>query len=385
MKAASAHTLESDPYRAGIELADALKGIDPEVVLLFPTILYEGSPELTEALYDVLGERVLLLGATGDGFFETQRTADIGASALALSSGGTARFHISRANGVREDPRAATARCLRDLRESMAPGGPDLVVLFSDFRTDGSAIEAAIRDTLQVPVVGGLAGDNNLRMERCFVYANRDVLSDSVAALGIKGPLRFEIRIAHELRPVGHTGVVTASSSTRLQAIDGLGAMQFIEREIGRPVTKVDQGIVTFNVLDRDTHHAKYLRSIVPDSSAADGGLSLFGNVPEGARVQVCLAQPDDIVGEVSRIADEVGAATFQPEAALIVSCSGRKHLLGNRIEHEAKEIVDARGGKIALAGFPSFGEIGPVKAEGRYSETFFHNMTYVLLLLGQG
>lgn len=38
MRAVSAHTLESDPYRAGIQLADAVKGIEPEVVFLFPTI-----------------------------------------------------------------------------------------------------------------------------------------------------------------------------------------------------------------------------------------------------------------------------------------------------------------------------------------------------------
>jgi hypothetical protein len=383
MKAVSAHTLESDPYRAGIQLADAVKRIEPEVVFLFPTIFYEGSKEMTEAIYDVLGDRVTLIGATGDGFFEATRTADFGASALALSSGGGVKWKVAKRSGARGDTVGAVTACLTELREAMA-GGPDLVILFCDFRADGSAVEAAIRGVMDdVPVVGGLAGDNNMRMERCFTYANREALEDSVVALGIKGAIRFDIRVAHELRPVGHVGVVTSAEGTRLRLIDDVGAMAFVEREIGRPVTKVDQGIVTFNVLDRDTFHTKYLRSIVPDSGAADGGLSLFGGVPQGARVQVCIAQPDDIVGEVRRIADDLGASPFRAEAALIVSCAGRKHLLGNRIEHEANEVTRARSGDIALAGFPSFGEIGPVKIEGKYTDTFFHNMTYVLLLLG--
>jgi hypothetical protein len=381
MKALSAHTLELDPYRAGVELADALKGIEPEVVLLFSTIYYGDSPELTEALYDVLGPRLVLIGATGDGFFEKHRAADVGASAIGLSSGGRVRWHVASARGVREDSGGATRKCLTELRETLGPGGPDLVLLFADFHGDGSAIEAAIHATVKVPVVGGFAGDNNMKMERCFTYANRAVLDDGVVALGIKGAFAFDIHVAQDLRPVGRTGLVTDSGRTRLRQVDDGGAMAFIERELGRPVTTVDQGIVTLNVLEHGAT-AKYLRSIVPDSAAADGGLSLFGGIPVGTRIQVCLAHPDDIIAEVYRVAAQVNASSFEPVAAIVVSCAGRKHLLGNRIEHEARAVVEARG-SLALAGFPSFGEIGPVKVEGVFSDTFFHNMTYILLLLG--
>jgi hypothetical protein len=385
MKALSATTLEMDPYRAGIELADAVKGIDPEVVLLFSTIHYQGSPELTEAIYDVLDPRVLLVGGTGDGIFETTCTADVGASALALSSGGAVRWSVASTTGVTADARGATTRCLTDLREQMGPGGPDLVILLSDFHADGTAIEQAIHSVLRCPVVGGLVGDNNMSMEKCFTYVNRNVVADGAVALGMKGDFRYEIRVAHELRGVGRTGTVTSSEATRVKSIDGLDAMAFVEREIGRPVSRVDQGIVTFNVVDRDTSTSKYLRSILPDSEhAGQAGLSVFGGIPVGARVQVCIADPEDIVAEVRRVAAEVGSSSFDPAAAVIVSCAGRKHLLGNRIEHEAAEIVQARRGGIALAGFPSFGEIGPVKIDGKYTEAFFHNMSYVLLLLGR-
>jgi hypothetical protein len=36
------------------------------------------------------------------------------------------------------------------------------------------------------------------------------------------------------------------------------------------------------------------------------------------------------------------------------------------------------------LAGFPSFGEIAPLRRRGGYTRNLFHNMTYVLLLLEQ-
>jgi len=220
-------------------------------------------------------------------------------------------------------------------------------------------------------------------MEKSFTFANRESLSDGIVALGMAGDFRFDIRLAHELRPAGDTGVVTASDRTLLGTVDGIGANDFVERALGRPVSRVDSGIVTLNVLDRSTPGKTYLRSIVPDSRLTDGSFSLFGSIPEGARVQVCLARPDDIIAEVYRVADEVKRSKFEPAAAVVVSCAGRKGLLGNQISHEASAIVDAHGGALPLAGFPSFGEIGPVRLGDTYSETLFHNMTFVLLLLG--
>jgi hypothetical protein len=382
MKALSAHTLELDPYRAGIVLADALAPVEPEVVLLFSTIAYGDSPELTEAIYDVLGDRLVLIGCTGDGFFETRRSADIGAAALGINSGGTVKFHVSHASGASRDTRGATERCVRSLKDRFAPGGPDLVMLFADFRADGSAIERALSQSLGVPVVGGLAGDNNLMMQRSYTYANRGVLDDAIVVLGIQGALKFDIHVAHELKPVGRPGFVTSAGHTELRSIDGLSAMEFVEREIGRPVSRVDQGIVTLGMLDREVPELRALRSIRM-SSTPGGELSLFGAIEEGTPVQVCIAHPDDVVREVERLAERVRDDSFCPAAAIIVSCAGRKHLLGNRIAHEASEIVKARGGNIALAGFPSFGEIGPVKVAGGLSPALFHNMTYVLLLIG--
>jgi hypothetical protein len=57
---------------------------------------------------------------------------------------------------------------------------------------------------------------------------------------------------------------------------------------------------------------------------------------------------------------------------------------LGNRIGHEVQAVRERLPRTTAFAGFTSFGEFGPLRhADGRYTATFFHNMTYILLLLG--
>jgi small ligand-binding sensory domain FIST len=109
----------------------------------------------------------------------------------------------------------------------------------------------------------------------------------------------------------------------------------------------------------------------------------LHGGVQPGDLVQVCVAESSELISEVHRIVEQIDIGDFVPSAALIVSCAGRKWLLGGQIEFEVRALADRFGGSLPIAGFPSFGEIGPLWHEGKYTRNLFHNMTYVLLLFG--
>ena len=118
----------------------------------------------------------------------------------------------------------------------------------------------------------------------------------------------------------------------REHCIDGISAMDFIERETGKPVLQTDWGILSLRVQDPEVAEEKRQRSIVPDSSARLGSLGLFGGIAKGHSVQVCLARPEDLVAEVKAIAEAASASGRVPVAALVVSCSGRKAVLGTHI-----------------------------------------------------
>ena len=70
--------------------------------------------------------------------------------------------------------------------------------------------------------------------------------------------------------------------------------------------------------------------------------------------------------------------------SAIVVSCAGRKHLLGNKNSFEISELSKSKKMPEAIAGFPSFGEISPVKTDAGYSKSLFHNMTYVVFAFGE-
>ncbi|MCB1051525.1 MAG: FIST C-terminal domain-containing protein [Acidobacteria bacterium] len=382
MRAKSAHTLETDPYRAGLALADQLKPLEPDVVILFSSIDYGGNEELLQAFYDVLeAPELTLIGSTGEGFLETGKTADMGACALGLHFDQEIRHAMAWRSGVSQHSFSATQEMLDDLTTQLGEK-PDLAILLSDFHADGTEIERAIRQ-YGVPIVGGFAADDNFDMNTCYIYANQKAQSDAIVVLGLKGPLQFDIHLAHNLEPVGKPGEVTQADKTWLGQVDGQDAMTFVETALGRPVSKVDQGILTLNVLSADNPEKKYLRSIVPDLPSDLEGFHLFGGVQKGSQIQVCMAHPEEVISEVYRVAETLERGKFKPKAGLIFSCAGRKHLLGNEIEHEVRAVRDRLGQDFSVVGFPTFGEIGPIRTQMGWTESFFHNMTYVLLLLG--
>ena len=382
MKSKSTFSQDTDPYRAGIQIGEALQDIEPEVIFLFSSIHFNGSEELTEAIYDAIGtDELLLIGCTGDGFYESEKVANVGVSALAINSSGKIRWKIDQEKGVGLDPYGVTNRCIKRLQNACPE--TDVFFLFSDFRTDASEVMRAISDCTDKPVVGGFAADN-YDMKRCFIYINRQVVTDMVALLSATGDFSFEIFTVHHKEPEGETGVITECASTTIQKINNLPAMRFVEEAVGKPLEYLDAGTITVNVMDPDNprimRHRSLLLSKNPDE---DTDIQLFGGIAEGEKIQLCLTNPEQIVAEIQSVAASFDALSFHPSSAIVISCAGRKQLLGNINQVEIDELKTAEKTPGAIAGFPSFGEIGPVKIGSGYTQSLFHNMTYVVFVFG--
>jgi hypothetical protein len=381
MRAISNTTDIADPYRAGIALGESLATFSPEVVFLFSSMHY-AVPELLEGLYDALErDDVIVVGNSGDGLYETAGAVDQGVAVLGLSSDGQVRWRLERIDGVQENLQEK----MRNLMFRLTEGGetPCLGYLVSDFQANASEIETVLCDMVEFPVVGGFAADDH-RMMKCYLYANREIVTDALIVLAAYGELHFSIAVGNSLQPVGKAGLIEAAAGTQIDRIDGLSAMDFIERETGKPVLQTDRGILCLSVHDPELNDEKRLRSIVPDFAKRQGSIGLFGGISSGHRVQVCQARPEDMTAEVYAIADAARVAGRVPAAALVISCSGRKALLGGHVEHEVEALTKTFLPGLPLAGFPSFGEIAPLRRGRGYTHNLFHNMTYVLLLIEQ-
>lgn len=380
MRSKSCHSTNLDAYRAGLEVAEALRPLEPEVILLFASIHYEQPAEILEAIRDVLGERVIVVGTSGDGFYELRRVSDVGVAALGLRGDGAVQWFVSHETGVGAEPRAATERCMKRLAEAVPDGGPSLIYLLSDLRTDTTEMLAALHEHATAPVVGGLACDDHA-LEKSHVFVDGEVRSDCVVALAMVGTFDFEIRVAHQAQLRGEPGVVTSVDGKMVLEIDGAPATTFLENAVGKPLNVADEGTITFCLTDPERGEEMVRSLLLPKGDGQ--GVRLMGNVSPGHRAQVCLATEGDLVESVRAVGDDLAGLPFEPTTALIVSCAGRKKVLAGSVDHEVQDILSRCPSLEALAGFPSSGEFGPVATEGGYTRALFHNMTYILVLFG--
>ncbi|MCB1192235.1 MAG: FIST C-terminal domain-containing protein [Leptospiraceae bacterium] len=384
MKAFSVSTHAVDPYRAGLEMGEKLKNQNVEVIFLFSSIHYGDKEDLLDGIYEGLeNEEVVIIGNSGDGFYESSEVGNMGAAALGLNSEGVVSWHITHVEDVEKKPAEKTKELFSNMQELLGNRKATFMFLASDFRVDASEIEKIISMEIDVPIIGGLAADDN-QMLNCALFKNQSLLKNSIVLLAAVGPINFEISVGNSLTNIGNVGTISEAKGKNIIEIDGTSAMDFIERETGKVVLRSDRGVTSLSIIDSDEPQIKRLRSIVPDFSMADGSLGLYGGIETGKKVQVCNAEPDKIIQEVYAIAEKQKEKGIEPIAALIVSCAGRKWILGDKIEHEVKALTKEFGFSLPLAGFPSFGEIGPLWQEHGYSRNLFHNMTYVLMLIGK-
>jgi hypothetical protein len=382
MDSKSTFSQNMDPYRAGIEIAEAFQNIDPEIIFLFSSIHYNGSEELAEAIYDVLDDKLLIIGCSGDGFYERDKVANLGVSALAINSNGAIHWQLDQEKGVGLTPYETTSRCIRRLEEACPKA--QVFFLFSDFRTDASEVIRAITDSSDIPVVGGMAGDD-FDMERCFVYINRRVVTDTVVLLALSGDFPFEIFTVHNKKPEGKMGIITQCQDTTIQTINDLPAMHFVEKAMGKPLEHMDTGTITVNVIHPDNPQIMRHRSLLLSKNPEqDTDIQLFGGMAEGEKFQLCLTNPEQIIAEVQTVAAGFDQLPFQPTSAIVISCAGRKQLLGNKNDIEITALTTAKKMPEAIVGFPSLGEISPIKIDSEYTQALFHNMTYVVFVLGE-
>jgi len=89
--------------------------------------------------------------------------------------------------------------------------------------------------------------------------------------------------------------------------------------------------------------------------------MTFAGNIPIGASVRLMKGNFDKLIDASYNAAEHIHSRqTYEPELALLVSCVGRKIVLGNRIEEEIDAVKEVFGDKMLVCGFYSYGEISP-------------------------
>jgi hypothetical protein len=269
----------------------------------------------------------------------------------------------------------------RDLAKALDP--IDLVhafVLSDGLAVNGSELVKGLSDELPkgVSITGGLSGDGS-RFEETYVVWNGTPLRNAVVVIGFHGTrLRVGCASLGGWDTFGPLRRVTRSKGNVLYEMDGKSALGLYKTYLGPHAEGLPATGLLFPLEVRERGASEgVVRTILAVDEAAQS-LTFAGDVPEGAYAQLMKANFDRLidgaVGAARASYEETGSTP--PDLAILISCVGRKMVLGQRIEEEVEGVRDVLGPTPVLTGFYSYGEISPFTPRAKCE---LHNQTMTI------
>ena len=342
-----------------------LAAIAPQLVLVFGAVRRMTAPGLFESLKDAFPEAELA-GCTTAGEIGPGGVSDGELVINALRFGDSAvRVALTDLAGM-EDSRAAGQRL------GLALAAPDLVhvlLLGQGVQINGSALVEGLAESLGPGVLlsGGLAGDGGA-FERTWTLSNRGLSQRQIVAIGFSGAqLRVGNGSFHGWRPFGPVRKVTRSAGNVLFELDGQPALDIYKRYLGEYAKGLPASglLFPFEMLGEDRGALGLIRTILGVDESA-GSLVLAGNIVEDGYLRLMHASTDSLVDGAMAAAeaahDAAPGADPGESLVLLVSCVGRKLVMGARADEEVEAVQTVFGPKASIAGFYSNGEISPMR-----------------------
>ncbi|MDJ0950305.1 MAG: FIST N-terminal domain-containing protein [Alphaproteobacteria bacterium] len=284
--------------------------------------------------------------------------------------------------GPGEDSVAAGRNLAEELQ---APDLKAVFVLSDGIHVNGSALVQGITEVVgeNVPLTGGLAGDGD-RFEVTFVGADEKPAAGRIGALGFYGD---SLSVGHGSvggwDVFGPERMITRSEGNVLYELDGKPALDLYKNYLGEDANNLPGSALLFPLKIRPAGEgtAAVVRTIVGIDEDARS-MIFAGNVPEGYVAQLMIGNFENLIAGAEDAA-QMALNGFRSEdsLAVMISCIGRKLLLGQRISAEVEAVRDVLTPEMPQIGFYSYGEISPHADSGMCE---LHNQTMTITVFSE-
>lgn len=359
-----------------------LREIEPQLVLVFASTAHFEAGSFSAELRAALPGAVWL-GCSTAGEISSGGVSDDSAVLTALHFDHP-DFRVASATleGM-ESSQAVGAR----LGAALAGAGlHGVLVLGQGVDINGSALISGLAQQVGAAVIigGGLAGDGG-RFSRSYVLSDAGGSTATVVALGLYGS---HLHLSHGSfggwQAFGPLRQITRFAGNILYELDHRPALELYRKYLGDHADDLPASglLFPFSMMGADAEEVGIIRTIL-GINAAEGSLILAGDLIEGGFLRLMHASSDrlvdgaEIAAERCRAQQQAGPGGL----ALLVSCVGRKLVMGGRTEEEVEAVGRVLGDGFVLAGFYSNGEIGPGGDSGACQ---LHNQTMTITCLSE-
>lgn len=263
------------------------------------------------------------------------------------------------------DSRAAGRRLATELQANKLRS---VIVFGQGVDINGSALIEGMTDVLgsTIPITGGLAGDNGL-FRMTWTLGKTGISSRAIVAIGLAGD---RVEVGHGSfggwEAFGPARKISRCADNVLYELDGEPALEVYKRYLGEYANQLPASglLFPFAMLGNDLNSIGLIRTILGIDEAR-GSLTLAGEIIEGHYLKLMHASTDALVdgAENAALAAAKMCRRQGQSLALLISCVGRKLVMGDRTDEEIEAVAAVLGPDAVRTGFYSYGEISPFAA----------------------
>jgi hypothetical protein len=234
----------------------------------------------------------------------------------------------------------------------------------------------------EVLITGGLAGDGT-KFEKTLVGLNQKPESGKIIAIAFYGD---KLVLSHGSlggwETFGSERMVTKANANVLHEIDHKNALGLYKNYLGKYADELPGSALLFPLsIKLEEKQESIVRTILSVDNE-NQTMTFAGDIPEGSKVRFMKANFDRLIDASSEVASScLEMSEDTPKLAILISCVGRKIILGNRIDEEVEAVSEIFGDATTLSGFYSYGEISPLKP---LANCELHNQTMTITCINE-
>lgn len=355
---------------------------EPQLVTVFGAPAYFSHSRFLHGLQELF-PRACLVGCSTAGEIGSEGVSEAGCVLTAVEFAGTRITPASTKLVSMEDSFDAGSRIGAELA---TPGLKAIIVFAPGVAINGSALVDGLTRRIgpQVLITGGLAADGGAFL-RTWTLGPHGASTDEIVAIGLHGDaLEFAHGSFGGWKPFGPVRRITRCEGNIVREIDGEPALAVYQRYLGEHARDLPASglLFPFAIVDDAGNETGLIRTIL-GVDRNSGSITLAGAVESGSYLKLMHADTDRLVGGAKTAAEAARKmrSASSDSLAILVSCIGRKLVMGERVGEEVTAVSRVLGSTSVLTGFYSYGEISP-RACG--AACGLHNQTMTISWLGE-
>lgn len=254
-----------------------------------------------------------------------------------------------------------------------------IMILSDGSLVNGSELVKGLKNQTgnEVLITGGLAGDG-ANFQSTLVGLNTHAKEGEIIAIGFYGK---SLTVTHGSQGgweiFGLEKTVSNSSSNILFELEEENALDLYKKYLGEEANKLPGSALLFPLSVIIPGANKPIVRTILSINEEDKSMTFAGDIPVGSKVRFMKANFEKLTHAASLAAQHTKPRPeAKPDFSLLVSCVGRKLVLGSKIDEEVKAVSENFEGKTLLSGFYSYGEISPFNEGGSCQ---LHNQTMTI------